>query len=196
MSRGRKPGDGSGDPRGEETRLRLLESARDLVAERGWEAVTVRAIAERAEVNLALIHYHFGSKAALLSAVLDRALRDLEETFEPQELAADLPAFAAAAVEVAPRMVDDPDVRVLMAAMMEGSRDAQVAAALRRKLDELRSSLADVVAGSSVPVERRRGVVLLLAALLDGILLHATLDPDTDCRAAGQALQHLLRGSA
>ena len=43
------------------TRARLLSAAASLIAERGWSAVTTRAVAERAGVNQALVHYHFGS---------------------------------------------------------------------------------------------------------------------------------------
>ncbi|MGH6781062.1 MAG: TetR family transcriptional regulator, partial [Sphingomonadaceae bacterium] len=45
---------------------RLFLAAEDLVAERGFEAVTSRDITALAEANLAAINYHYGSKNALL----------------------------------------------------------------------------------------------------------------------------------
>lgn len=53
----------------EETRWRLLQAATEVFAEVGYHAATTRAIARRAEVNLASIHYHFGDKAELYREV-------------------------------------------------------------------------------------------------------------------------------
>jgi TetR/AcrR family transcriptional regulator, repressor for neighboring sulfatase len=49
----------------------VLESAADLFAERGPAATSIRDIAARSSVNHGLIHRHFGSKDALVAAVLD-----------------------------------------------------------------------------------------------------------------------------
>jgi len=55
------------------TRARLLEAAASLVAEQGWGSVTTRAVAERAGVNQALVHYHFRNMDNLLrEAVMAR----------------------------------------------------------------------------------------------------------------------------
>ncbi|SNS34162.1 TetR/AcrR family transcriptional regulator [Actinomadura mexicana] len=52
------------------TRRRILDAARDLFGEHGYDGVTVRMIAARAEANTALVHRYFGSKAALFGEVL------------------------------------------------------------------------------------------------------------------------------
>ena len=49
----------------------VLESAADLFADRGPAATSIRDIAARSKVNHGLIHRHFGSKEALVAAVLD-----------------------------------------------------------------------------------------------------------------------------
>ena len=48
--------------KGQATRARLLAQALRLFAERGYEGVSTRALAEAAESNVALIAFHFGSK--------------------------------------------------------------------------------------------------------------------------------------
>jgi AcrR family transcriptional regulator len=58
--------------RGEDTRLQILDAARAELAEHGAAGTTTRSIAERAGVQLSLVHYHFGGKQQLLAAVLDR----------------------------------------------------------------------------------------------------------------------------
>ena len=50
----------------------LLDAATDLFAAHGHNGVAMRDIAARARVNYGLMHRHFGSKQALLRAVLDR----------------------------------------------------------------------------------------------------------------------------
>ncbi|WP_246236447.1 TetR/AcrR family transcriptional regulator [Actinomadura chibensis] len=61
----------------EATRRRILAAARDLFGEHGYDGVTVRMIAARAEANTALVHRYFGSKPALFGEVLagESALR-------------------------------------------------------------------------------------------------------------------------
>ena len=58
--------------RGEDTRVQILDAARDALSEHGYARTTTRAIADRAGVQLSLVHYHFGGKQQLLVAVLER----------------------------------------------------------------------------------------------------------------------------
>jgi AcrR family transcriptional regulator len=58
--------------RGEDTRTQILDAARDALAQDGYARTTTRAIAERAGVQLSLVHYHFRGKQQLLAAVLER----------------------------------------------------------------------------------------------------------------------------
>jgi AcrR family transcriptional regulator len=56
----------------EATTAAILEAAEELFAAHGFDAVTVRAIAERAGVSHALVHRYLGSKADTFRAVLSR----------------------------------------------------------------------------------------------------------------------------
>jgi len=55
------------------TKERILDTAERLFADHGFTATSLRDITNEAEVNLAAVNYHFGSKEALLLAVLERA---------------------------------------------------------------------------------------------------------------------------
>ena len=57
--------------RGQETRLRILDAARQMLLEHGAGGTSTRSVAEEAGVPLSLVHYHFGGKQQLLAAVLD-----------------------------------------------------------------------------------------------------------------------------
>lgn len=55
-------------------RVQILAAAEELFAEKGFDGASVRDIAQRASVNLAMISYYFGSKEKLLEALIeDRA---------------------------------------------------------------------------------------------------------------------------
>jgi AcrR family transcriptional regulator len=55
-----------------DTKLRILDVAEELFGERGLDRVSIRDITDKAKVNLAAIHYHFGSKEDLIAAVFER----------------------------------------------------------------------------------------------------------------------------
>lgn len=52
-----------------EKQLQIMEAAEELFAENGFNGTSVRDIAEKAGVNLAMISYYFGSKDKLLEAI-------------------------------------------------------------------------------------------------------------------------------
>src|SRR5262245_17872177 len=58
----------------------VLEAAAELFAERSPAQVSVREIAARAGVNHALVHRHFGTKSALLTAVIRQAAQAYAES--------------------------------------------------------------------------------------------------------------------
>ena len=49
----------------------ILNAAEELFANQGFDGTSVRDIAQRANVNLAMINYYFGSKEKLLEALID-----------------------------------------------------------------------------------------------------------------------------
>jgi TetR/AcrR family transcriptional regulator, regulator of cefoperazone and chloramphenicol sensitivity len=54
----------------ENTREKILEAAGEVFADQGFEGATVRAITERAGVNVAAVNYHFRDKAELYNRVV------------------------------------------------------------------------------------------------------------------------------
>jgi AcrR family transcriptional regulator len=57
-----------------DTKSRILDAAETLFIECGYEAMSLRQITSKAEVNLAAVNYHFGSKESLMHAMLSRRL--------------------------------------------------------------------------------------------------------------------------
>ncbi len=61
------------------TRTRILDAAERLFGEHGVKATSLRSITSEAEVNLAAINYHFGSKEGLVHEVLNRLVGPVNE---------------------------------------------------------------------------------------------------------------------
>ena len=61
------------------TKERILDSAESLFMEHGFEATGLRQITAAADVNLAAVNYHFGSKEELFEAVLTRRLDPMNQ---------------------------------------------------------------------------------------------------------------------
>ena len=81
-----------------ETKERLLDVAERLFADFGYRATSLRHITSEARVNLASVNYHFGSKDALLAALLDRRFAPINH--RRLELLNELEASADGAVEL------------------------------------------------------------------------------------------------
>ncbi len=62
-----------------ERREQLIEIARGLFAERGFDAASVEEIAARAGVSKPVVYEHFGGKEGLYAVVVDREVRQLLE---------------------------------------------------------------------------------------------------------------------
>ncbi len=58
------------------TARRILDAAKQIVVRDGLEGLTLDAIARAAGVNKAATHYHFGSKAGLIEALVDEIVLD------------------------------------------------------------------------------------------------------------------------
>lgn len=72
----------------EATESRLLEAAKEVFSQHGFNGATTRMIAQKADVNLALITRYFDGKYGLLMALLktqDTAFRNSPLKYPPQE---------------------------------------------------------------------------------------------------------------
>ena len=65
--------------RSENTRNRLIRSAEDLFANRGFGGLTIREVARRSETNLASAYYHFGSKEAMVLEMLSSRIKPINQ---------------------------------------------------------------------------------------------------------------------
>jgi AcrR family transcriptional regulator len=177
------------------TAQRILAAAQRLLAEGGFEALKLSAIAREAGESKASIGYHFGNKDGLVTALVDSLAHDanrglIEETsaLPPGEgrvhalidgetrIAADAEAFQPF-FDTLPHALRDPDLRTRVAALYDGYRETVL-----RCLD------AEDQAGR----DALRPFAMLMIAIVDGLAIQHGLDPDgADVRAATELWEKL-----
>jgi AcrR family transcriptional regulator len=163
--------------RGRRVRQRLLATASELIAERGWTAVSTRMIAERAGVTAGVVHYHFASVQALLR---EAALSVIEGMLDQMVPAL---ANAGAADEALGMMLGfldeydgrDPTSLLITETYLAAARDESLRQALGSSVERFRQVLADRLATTGV--EAPQVTSALLAAAIDGVVLHRALLP-------------------
>lgn len=172
------------DTRGHQTRERILAATVEVIGREGWDAVTVRKIAAEADVNAALVNYHFGSKADLMLAALESALehqvmapmRDVFADAAPGRVIAELVHLTLG------QHLADNTRRVFESALGAVARDPELASRLRPTLHRFRALLADVfdraIAAGQMPPTDTHALAIACTAMLDGLWLHHMIDPN------------------
>lgn len=64
-----------------DTRQKILDAARDLFVQKGYQATSMRAIADRIEYTPTAIYHHFENKEALITELCNRDFRALAGAF-------------------------------------------------------------------------------------------------------------------
>lgn len=186
----------AGSPR---TRERLLHAAVELMAELGIDRVRTRSIAERAGVNPALVHYHFGTVSALvMEAAQDALLRTLGPSLEALQSGTTLRDSIRAILRWVDRHGQDaPGATILAEAMVKATRNASfrrwaTQASRRFRLVILERLRAARAAGELDPELDLTAAATLLAAALDGLLFHRLVDPKLDVLRVAAPLDGML----
>lgn len=183
------------DP-GADPRTRILVATITLLGELGWGQITTRKVAERANVNNALIHYYFGTKSKLLIEAATQVL--LQQFGEPLTLLADpevdvADGVAASIAWLGSTDLDPSQLRTLSEITVNGLREPVLAGLSRTMLAEGREALSDRLMHDGFDQARAEGVATIVFALLDGLLLHRIIDPDLRFDVVSNALSPLFR---
>jgi AcrR family transcriptional regulator len=182
-----------GDPRPRDsaaTRQALLEAARDLFATVGYDATTVRAVAERAGVNQALVFRYFGNKEGLFTeAVLEQAMALLAEGPGEDLLERTLASILSTDADRGPKP---------LMAVIKAAGSTQVAEEVRGRLGSAYAAAFASLVDTDDPDDARVRADLLLAWLLGISLTRGPLragplhDPEAVTRHVLQAAEVLL----
>ncbi len=192
----------------QKTKERIIAAASKVLAEKGYEATTLREISREAQAAPGLVHYYFGGKDELLVEVLKAAGRRFHQRMERlvQQVPAEqsLEAFLAQLYE---RVELEPEVyRLRYESFSLGLHNPLIEPKVRERLaqrrDELGSVIAKVLENSEGTEDAQRSSLdpTLLAALLlsifDGLALQKIMDPTFDLEAAYHLLAQMLHALA
>ncbi|GFE18872.1 TetR family transcriptional regulator [Streptomyces glebosus] len=187
------PQDGTANPSRRDaqgTRLRLLDAASELFAERGYERATVRDIASRAGANQALLFRYFGSKKALFGEVMARGGQEQLRSTPPERL-----------FEVALRGMlaggggagADRSLEVCLRSIGGSDEIAEALRGLGEEYAEVLGTLSESDTGSlraDLALSWLLGIGLMRVVVAKEPL--ASADPDTVCALVAGALGNLL----
>lgn len=178
--------------RGAEVRRRLLVAAAQLIPEVGWHAVSTRAVAERAGVGAGLVHYHFDSVQSLLRQAVVAVMGEVLSVFPP--VLSETSSADAALMDMLAALdgYDGTDTTSLLfvEAYLASARDEQLRMELSRLLEGLRGDLTSWLAAQGTPAPADTAAVL--AAAVDGVMLHRALNPKMTSSIVAPVLRRLL----
>ncbi|MFB6437098.1 TetR/AcrR family transcriptional regulator [Streptomyces sp. NPDC056411] len=176
-------------PGAQGTRLRLLDAASELFAERGYERTTVRDIAARAGANQALLFRYFGSKKALFGEVMARGGQEQLRTTPAEQLF----EVALRGMLAEGRSGGDRSLEVCLRSI--GGSD-EIAEALRGLGEEYAAVLATLSPSENGGLRADLALSWLLGIGLMRVVVGkeplASADPDAVCGLVADALGHLL----
>jgi len=179
------------------TAVRILDAAKRVLRRDGFRALTFEAIAKEAGENQALIRYHFGSKAGLLTALVDSVL--YQEAVDLIEQLTAVPAGEErrqTLLRIHEAMSDDRDsYQMFYEIIPHVLRDDELQPHLRRLFEWYRR--LDTWAldeGSDGPPQQARSepLAVLTVAMVDGLALQAIADPDLDLTPALELWRRLV----
>lgn len=181
------------------TARKLLIAAKEIVADDGFEALTLNAVSERAGENKAMIAYYFDNKAGLVAALVDSVVHD--EYLLSLERMKD-----AAPGERTQRLVDEmrrmdaaADFQVFFELLPHVLRDD----VLRRRIALLYQWywslklewLGVKDASEALADPDLLGLAQVLSAVIDGLAIQVAIDPGLDLANPYRVLTRMLEGS-
>ena len=185
----------------EERRHRIVTAARDLIRETGDAGVSMRAIANRADVSLSTPYNLFGSKRAIVLAVLED-IREFTERFARLRSANAIERIFQVLSMSIRYYVDDPDFyRALWTGVFDLSGKEVRSALLMPERDEFWLYLVDAAARDGAllpqidPAMLLRSLDLAHAAVMFSWVVGALGTGELEA-AAGYGYALTLRGAA
>ncbi len=190
----------------QKTRARIVAAASKVLAEKGYEATTVKEIAREAQAAPGLVHYYFGGKDELLVEVLQAAGQRFHQHMQQfaQNAHTDQP-LDAYVQQLYERVDQEPEVyRLRYESFSLGLHNATIAPWVRERLAQRREEIGSVITKILQAVQEPEHVknstpdpttlAALLLALYDGLALQKIMDPNFDLEAAYRLLAQMLHG--
>ena len=169
-----------------DTRERLLDVAERLFAEHGFDAVSLRAITTDAGANLAAVNYYFGSKEALIEAVVARLVEpvnrkriEILDGIRQEELRdarSIVIAFIDPVLEAAARGVGGDNRFFKLMSRCMAARDERVSRLVMRQFPEVVARFVEIICECCPGVSSNTAHLRLL--FMAGAMAHSLFHHD------------------
>jgi AcrR family transcriptional regulator len=160
------------------TARRLIRAARTILARDGFQALTLEAVSAEAGVNKAATRYHFGNKEGLINATMAEIVLDECADHRPP----DGPITPEERVDAIIENVRSISLRpASFAGFFELLPQAAKGEAINRHFVKLYQTWFESnvdwldLQNGDVPADARRGLTMLLAAIIDGLCVQQTI---------------------
>lgn len=180
---------------------RLIRAAQQAIAAEGWTGASSRKIAQRGNLNPALINYYFRSKNALLFAALQASATKIAKTLGelPPHREAGITEWLCHSVRALQGPMIETEMRVLLEATVHAPKEPKLLEFAQQQLQHFRSLLADFLQREVKqdrlrvsPGKQGKQEILHLAsafaALADGLAIQVALDPGIEVEKILQAI--------
>lgn len=194
LARRAGPKSGAQRERDADVARRILEASRRILAESGWEALTITRICKEAGVYRAAVNYYFGGKEGLAGELIEQLVHDAASQLMTR------------ARSIAP--IGDRIRETVKGLDMLGGRDFQVAFfesfthLLRDKnlrgylerayQDSMTSAALAMGGGNPAAVPRLFPFATMAVALVDGIIIQQLISPERDYEPVVAAFADIL----
>ena len=184
------------DDRGRRRRAELVAAGVALLAESGWEGLTHRAVAARAQANPGLVHYYFNGTRGLRLAVAAEAIEgSIGAVFEGILSSADDDELVGNIARLLTSVRGDAAAGRLSAELVSATfGDPEIGDLVRREFAEGRRGLENWLRSHhpSWRLGRARSTAAVITAMIDGLVLLLLLDPDLRVREIVQTTRQLV----
>lgn len=148
----------------EATRRAIMQAARKLFAESGYQATTLQAIAREASVSVPTIYVVFGSKAAILSALIKSAGADEDiRALARQSFVETDPRRRLQLAARVMRSIQEREGDILDLLWQAGGGDPDLAAVWRQSHQQRLSRLGEVVGALAQMQALKPGLTIEMA---------------------------------
>jgi AcrR family transcriptional regulator len=180
----------------QETRRRIIDAAYRVLAEKGYDAATLREIARAADAAPGLVHYYFGGKDQLLVEVLNDVSNRFIETGQQLSESVDAAHLAEIALERPQRWATEEQewYRLRYELFALGLHNSTLTPGVQELLANGRNAISEIVR-KSLGEDKVDPMALatILIASFDGLALQKIMDPDVDLDAAYRVLRQIVQ---
>jgi len=188
------------EPKGAETRRRIIRGAWNVIAARGLAGMTTRLVAREAGISHGMCHYHFENKDELVLALVDHVR---QYWIDPMELLVAAPGSARDRLDAVVRWMAEPATREVMRVHLELMSQSEYSEQLRERMAGEYARWQGAYVELFRQLERERDlrpgldaerIGVAFATMADGLVDQRSLNPSLDTESIMRAfLAPLLR---